>query len=130
MKLWYSRTSFNLAANTSGLNKSPTRKPRRATLSSYAGPIPRPVVPIGLSPRAVSRATSNATWKGKISGHASLIKRRSRTGTPRSSSMPISLISASGDKTTPLPITHLTLSRNTPDGIRCRTVFSPSITKV
>ena len=87
-------------------------------------------MPIGLSPRAFSRAKSNAMWKGKINGHASLINKRSRTGTPRSSSMPISFINASGDKTTPLPITHLTLSRNTPDGIRCKTVFSPLITRV
>ena len=32
----------------SGWRRSSTRTPRRATLSSYAGPIPRPVVPIAL----------------------------------------------------------------------------------
>ena len=45
-----------------GLNRSPMRKPRRATLSSYAGPIPRPVVPILPSERDASRAWSSATW--------------------------------------------------------------------
>jgi len=35
---------------------------RRATLSSYAGPMPRPVVPIFFSPFAASRAASRALW--------------------------------------------------------------------
>jgi hypothetical protein len=35
---------------------------RRATLSSYAGPMPRPVVPIFFSPFDASRAMSSAAW--------------------------------------------------------------------
>ena len=33
-------------------------------------------------------------------------------------------MSASGESTTPLPITHLTLLRRIPDGIKWRTVFT------
>ncbi len=45
------------ARNRSGCRTSSTRTPRRATLSSYAGPIPRPVVPIALL-AALSLSTS------------------------------------------------------------------------
>ncbi|MNY26615.1 hypothetical protein D3C86_1604740 [compost metagenome] len=92
--------------------------------------MPRPVVPILPSERAASRAWSSATWYGRIRVQAGLMRRRSRTGTPFSSSLVISLSSASGATTTPLPIRHCTLSRRMPDGIRCSTVFSPSITRV
>ena len=36
--------------------------PDKDAASSYAGPMPRPVVPIALLPRASSRAWSNAMW--------------------------------------------------------------------
>src|SRR5690606_14792973 len=65
-----------------------------------------------------------------ISGVAGLIFRRERTSTPASSSSPISLISAAGESTTPLPIRHSASSRRMPDGIRCSTVFLPPITSV
>ncbi len=42
----------------SGSSRSQTRIPRRAILSSYAGPMPREVVPIFASPRADSAALS------------------------------------------------------------------------
>ncbi|CSC05023.1 Uncharacterised protein [Vibrio cholerae] len=74
-------------------------------------------------PRAASRAWSRATWYGRIRGQASEMKRRSRTGTPRSSRPDISLINASGESTTPLPMMHFTLLRRIPDGIKWRTVF-------
>jgi hypothetical protein len=42
--------------------RSAARTPTRATLSSYAGPMPRPVVPIRPSPRAFSLAASSFLW--------------------------------------------------------------------
>ena len=60
-KLWYSRSSPTRSQQESGSDNSPKRMPLRAALSSYAGPIPRPVVPIAFFPRARSRAWSNAT---------------------------------------------------------------------
>src|SRR5690242_1692382 len=104
--------------------------PRRATLSSYAGPMPRPVVPMALPPAAFSRAWSRAMWYGMISGVAGLIFRRGRTSTPLASSSSISLRSAAGLSTTPLPIRHSASGRRMPDGIRCRTVFTPLMTSV
>src|SRR5690606_2431287 len=104
--------------------------PRRATLSSYAGPMPRPVVPMALPPAARSRAWSRAMWYGMISGVAGLTFSRERTSTPASSSSAISFISAAGESTTPLPIRHSASSRRMPDGIRWSTVFLPPITSV
>ena len=69
-------------------------------------------------------------WYGRISEQASLITMRSRAGTPPCSSCASSVNSASGDSTTPLPIRQDTFSRSTPEGIRCNTVFCPSITSV
>src|SRR5690242_4339058 len=65
-----------------------------------------------------------------ISGVAGLIFTRERTSTPLPSSSAISLISASGESTTPLPIRHRASSRRMPEGIRCSTVFLPLITSV
>jgi adenylosuccinate synthase len=67
---------------------------------------------------------------GKISGQFGEIRRRSLTGTPSFSRMSISLMSASGESTTPLPIKHSTFSRKIPDGMRCNTVFLPPTTSV
>ena len=66
---------------------------RRATLSSYAGPMPRPVVPIFASPFARSRAWSSATWYGRMSGHASRdaqLRRARRRRPPRARRSPAS----------------------------------------
>ena len=64
---------------------SPVRKPRRAALSTYAGPIPRPVVPIWAFPRAASCAASNSRWAGVINWAASEMNNRSgETSTPAS----------------------------------------------
>src|SRR6185312_9857407 len=94
------------------------------------GPMPRPVVPIALLPAAASRALSTAMWYGMISGVAGLILTRERTSTPFASSSATSLISASGESTTPLPIRHSASSRRMPEGIRCSTVFLPLMTRV
>ena len=61
-KLWNSSTRASLSAKRSGSSRSCTRSARRAILSSYAGPMPRPVVPILPSEAALSRAWSSATW--------------------------------------------------------------------
>ena len=44
----------------SRLRRSPTRRPVREILSRYAGPIPRPVVPIFFEPRLSSCAASSS----------------------------------------------------------------------
>ncbi|CPL29264.1 Uncharacterised protein [Bordetella pertussis] len=56
--------------------------------------------------------------------------RRERTSRPAASSSSISLSSASGDSTTPLPMKHVTPSCMMPDGIRRRIVFLPLIHSV
>ena len=77
---------------------------RRATLSSYAGPMPLPVVPILFTPRLASRATSMATWYGRMTGQASEIFRRDATSMPAACSLSISRITSGTDTTTPLPM--------------------------
>src|SRR5665213_481572 len=54
-------TSRTACSSVVGSARSPTRIPRRATLSSYAGPIPRDVVPILRSPRATGSCRT-ARW--------------------------------------------------------------------
>ena len=130
MKLCSSSSAWSLAANCAGFSRSCTRSARRAILSSYAGPMPRPVVPIFVSPIAASRAWSSATWIGSTSGHAGEIFRRERTSTPAASSSPISCSSAAGDSTTPLPTKIATPGRSTPDGMSRSTVFLPAIHSV
>ena len=56
--LWCAAKEFNLSLTVSIFAKSPKRIARRPTLSSYAGPIPRPVVPIFLAFAEISRALS------------------------------------------------------------------------
>ncbi len=58
-----------------------------------------------------------------MSGQFGEIRRRSLTGTPSASKIPISSINAAGESTTPLPIKHNTFSRKMPDGMRCNTSF-------
>src|SRR5690606_5856865 len=94
------------------------------------GPRPRPVVPIALPPAAFSRAWSRAMWYGMISGVAGLIFSRERTSMPLASSSSISLRSAAGLSTTPLPIRHSASGRRMPEGIRCSTVLRPPMTRV
>ena len=54
---------------------SATRTPTRATLSWYAGPMPRPVVPILALPRNRSVTLSMATWYGMIKCASARISR-------------------------------------------------------
>ena len=54
--------------------------------------------------RSCSRALSTATWKGRISGQDSLMKRRERTSTPAASRRSISASRWVGSTTTPLPM--------------------------
>ena len=63
--------------------------PIRATLSPYAGPMPRPVVPIRAEPRYRSTTRSSARWCGMIRC-ASPEMRRRETSTPRSARPSIS----------------------------------------
>ena len=129
-KLWYSSRVRSFSSSRAGSRRSPTRIARRAALSSYAGPMPRPVVPMAAVPRAASRARSSAAWYGRMSGHASLTRTRSAAGTPHSASMRISSTRAVGDSTTPCPIRHCTPSCITPEGTRCSTVRRPPMTRV
>src|SRR5690606_34946004 len=92
--------------------------------------MPRPVVPMALPPAAFSRAWSRAMWYGMISGVAGEIFSRERTSTPLASSSSISLRSAAGLSTTPLPIRHSASGRRMPEGIRCSTVLRPPMTRV
>ena len=99
--------------------------PTRATLSPYAGPMPRPVVPIRALPRNRSVTRSSARWCGMIRCASAEITSR-EVSTPRSSRPASSPISTSGSTTTPLPITGVQPGVRIPDGIRCRAYRSPS----
>ena len=57
--------------------------PLRLILSAYAGPMPRPVVPIFLFPLSFSLATSRALWYGMIRWAFLLISRLSSNLMPR-----------------------------------------------
>ena len=105
--------------------RSPTRMPRRPILSSYAGPMPRDVVPIFRSPRRASASNSISRWYGRIRCALSLTSRRPVTSMPIVSSSSSSANSACGSTTTPLPMMQMTLGWRMPDGIRCRTNFRP-----
>ena len=80
------------------------------------------VVPID---SCLSLTWSIYMWVGRIKAHAELTKNLSLKSIPLSLSSLISLSKASNAKTTPLPIRHLALLCNIPDGIKCSTVFSP-----
>ncbi len=92
--------------------------PIRATLSPYAGPMPRPVVPILDLPRYRSVTLSRARWYGMIRCASAEITSR-LVSTPRASSASSSSISTAGSITTPLPITQVTPGVRIPDGSRC-----------
>ena len=84
----------------------------------YAGPIPRPVVPI-LSD-VCSLAASRSLWYGMIRCALWLTRSLPVTLTPACRSCSISLMSATGSITTPFPITQVMFSWNIPEGIRWR----------
>src|SRR5262245_4150989 len=119
------------ARNPSSSNSSPTRMPERAILSSYAGPMPRPVVPMLPAPRRRSRARSTARWYGRMRCACSLTRsHRSSARNPRFLSASISLTSTSGSSTVPGPIMQTLPGWRMPDGTRFRTVLSPFTTRV
>ena len=98
-------------------------------ISGEDDPPDRPIN-VMASSMSFSRAASSATCDGRINGQPGLTLSRSNTGTPFATNAFASETSASSASTTPLPIRQLTPSRRIPDGIRCRTVFLPSMTSV
>ena len=86
-------------------------------MSSYAGPIPLPVVPIFLPPAISSLSLSNSLWKGRISETFSAIMRFFfEILIPKFSKESISFFKAQGSKTTPLPIIDILSSLKIPEG--------------
>jgi len=100
----------------------------RLILSAYAGPTPRPVVPIFFFPRKRSVTRSIVRWYGVMMCAFELTTSRDRS-TPRALRLSISLNSTSRSTTTPLPITG-TPGFSTPDGSRCIANFCPLTTTV
>ena len=98
-------------------------------MSEYAGPIPRPVVPIWFLPRNRSVTLSTVEWYGAMMCALALTTRLA-ISTPRSSSESSSRNSASGETTTPLPITEVAPGVRMPLGSRWVAYFSPLTTMV
>ena len=103
--------------------------PTRLILSEYAGPMPRPVVPMRRLPRNRSVTLSSVRLYGAMTWAADETL-RAEVSTPRASSASISSNSTSMSTTTPLPMTGTTPGDRMPDGSRCRAYFSPPITTV
>src|SRR6266852_4371679 len=93
--------------------------------------MPRPVVPMASLPRLRSRPESMRLWYGRMTWAFSLTTSCcGSASSPRLLRMSISSISASGSTTTPLPMKHFFPGCKTPDGTRCKTVFTPPTTSV
>src|SRR5579871_1427102 len=93
--------------------------------------MPRPVVPMLASPRALSRSRSSAPCSGRISAAFSASSRLAGvTSTPCLRSASISAISAQGSTTTPLPMTESLPLRTTPEGSRLSLYVLPLMTSV
>jgi hypothetical protein len=93
-------------------------------LSSYAGPIPLPVVPILFLPFCTSLIWSISLWKLNIKHAFSEIKRFFFViFIPDFFNFSISSIKALGLTTTPLPIIETLLSLIIPDGSRLNAIF-------
>src|SRR5437763_2454480 len=92
--------------------------------------MPRPVVPILVSPIPVSRAWSSAACTGSTSAHAGEVFSLDRISTPAASSSAISAINADGESTTPLPMKIATPGRSAPEGMSRSTVLRPPMTSV
>ena len=103
---------------------SAIRMPTRLTLSAYAGPMPRPVVPILFLPRKRSVTLSMIEWYDAITWAFELTTSRP-IGTLRSTIASSSRNSASGETTTPLPITEVQSGVRIPLGSRWVANFSP-----
>src|SRR5262245_529701 len=106
------------------------RMPTRAALSTYAGPTPRPVVPMRRLPSLASEARSSAGWYGMIRWAFFEMNRVPSRGTPRRTRASISSMSEPGSTTTPQPITQRQPGCRMPEGIVCKTYFSRPTTTV
>ena len=101
------------------------------TLSSYAGPIPRLVVPIFPLPAASSLISSISLWKGRIRfADSEIIKLSTSTTTPLDLISSISSNKAQGSTTTPLPMIEILFFLTMPDGSNLNLYVTPSITNV
>ena len=101
------------------------------TLSSYAGPIPRLVVPIFPLPAASSLISSISLWKGRIRlADSEIIKLSTSTTTPLDLISSISSNKAHGSITTPLPIMEILFFLTIPEGNNLNLYVIPSITNV
>jgi len=115
--LWWANMRSILGPKVERSAKSFTRIARLPTLSSYAGPMPRPVVPILPAPAASSRILSSSLCSGKISVALPAMRKFSRLiETPCLVSFSISAINAQGSITTPLPIIDNLPGRKMPEG--------------
>ena len=103
--------------------------PTLATLSEYAGPMPRPVVPTLFLPRKRSVTLSMVVWYDAITCALALTTSRD-TSTPRAASASSSRNRASGETTTPLAITEVVPGVRMPLGRRWVANFSPFTTIV
>ena len=106
-------STFSLNFTSSPM--SPNLTALLAILSSYAGPIPLPVVPID---SFLSLTLSILIWLGSINAHPELTKNLLEKLIFASSRPFISLSKASKESTTPLPIKQLTLGCKIPDGVK------------
>ena len=103
--------------------------PVRFAFDSYAGPMPRDVVPMFAPASAFSRAPSRRACVGRMTCARSESFRLSLIVTPFARSAAISDRSARGSMTSPLPMTLTTPGRQMPDGTRRRAkCLSPNLT--
>ncbi|MNW59944.1 hypothetical protein D3C74_378990 [compost metagenome] len=105
------------------------RIPTRLILSAYAGPIPRPVVPMRRLPRNRSLTLSMVRWY-PVMTCALPDTRRRETSTPREIRSSSSWKSTSMSTTTPFAMTGVTPGDRMPEGSRCRAYFSSPMTTV
>ena len=104
---------------------SPTRRPVRAILSEYVGPMPLPVVPTLFLPFDASMAASSTRCVGIMRCAFFDIYRRDFRSWPLFSKSFASSMKRSGANTTPLPMMFTLPPWNIPDGIERSTYFSP-----
>ena len=104
--------------------------PTRLILSAYAGPMPRPVVPILFLPRKRSVTLSMVGVVRRDHVRVGADAPGGATSTPRAISASSSRNSASGETTTPLAITEVQPGVRMPLGSRWVANFSPLTTMV
>ncbi len=105
------------------------RRPVRFAFVSYAGPMPREVVPMFAPPSAFSRAPSRSACVGRMTWARSETSRFSSMRTPAARRLSISESIARGSMTSPLPTTFVTPGRQMPEGMRRSAKWrSPNLT--